>query len=212
MFQIAGLASAGLGLTLLASIPIFQGNFMPTSQTNTRPPALVLSALALWLASALPASAGLITSTIGEFDGPTLSNPTYPQPSITIGTFTYSPPTSPILAASVSGFFGTTYAPSTALENLFVGGNEVASCASEAADCWNDPSGVQTPWTYTFTPSQFSVLESGSVPYTVVQTGDFQVESGVTTLSITVAPEPTTVWMFGGGFSLLLFVHRKRRA
>ena len=173
---------------------------------------LVLSSLAIFLASVLPASASTITSTIGEFDGPILNNPTYPQPSLTIGTFTYTLPPAPIIAASVSGFFGTVFAPSTALENLFVGGIEVASCASEAADCWNDPSGVQTPWSYTFTPSQFAALTSGSVAYTVVQTGDFQVESGVTTLSITVAPEPATIAMIGGGLSLLLLVRRKRRA
>jgi hypothetical protein len=187
---------------------------MPKSPTVTyaRRAALVLSALALCLASALPVSAGPITSTIGEFDGPVLINPTYPQASLPIGTFTYVLPASPIVAASVSGFFGTVNSPSTALENLFVAGIQVASCASESADCWNDPSGVQNAWTYTFTPSQFSALQGGSAVYSVVQTGDFQVESGITTLSITVAPEPATVGMIGGGLSLLLFFRRKRRA
>ncbi len=182
----------------------------PLTQTSARRATLVLSSLALCLASALPACAGTITSTIGEFDGPILDNPTYPQPSLTIGTFTYTLPGGPIIAASVSGFFGTVFSPSTALENLFVGGIEVASCASEAADCWNDPSGVQTPWSYTFTPSQFAALQSGSVAYTVVQTGDFEVESGITTLSITTSPEPATALMLCGGLSLLLFLRRGR--
>jgi hypothetical protein len=177
-------------------------------QTCAQRAVLVLSTLAI----ALPAHAGTITRVIGEFDGPVLDNPTYPQPSLTIGTFTYAPIMGTISAASVSGFFGTVFSPSTALENLFVGGIEVASCASEAADCWNDPSGVQTPWSYTFTPSQFAALTSGSVPYTVVQTGDFQVESGITTLSITFSPEPATVALMGAGLSVLLFVRRKRRA
>jgi hypothetical protein len=186
---------------------------MSLSQTYARRIRLVLPSLAICLASALPASATIITSTIGEFDGPLLTNPTYPQPSLTIGTFTYAPITGTIVSATVSGFFGTIFAPSTALESLFVGGINVANCSSQAADCWNDPSGVQTPWSYTFTPGQFAALQSGSVAYTVVQTGDFQVESGVTTLSITTAaPEPAGLAMIGGGLTLLLLVRRRRRA
>lgn len=174
---------------------------------------LALSCLAICLASALLARADLVTATIGEFDGPVLDNPTYPQPPLTIGTFIFTPPPSgKILAAVVSGFFGTTFAPSTALEDLFVGGIKVASCASESDDCWNAPFGVQTPWMYTFTPSQFSVLQSGSVPYTVVQNGDFQVESGVTTLTITSTPEPNLVAFLCGGLALLLCARFKLRA
>ena len=184
---------------------------MSLIQTYRRRVASFLPAFAIFLASPLFASAGTITSTIGEFDGPTLNNPTYPQPSLTIGTFTYVPPTATIVAATVSGFFGTMYAPSTALENLYVGGILVASCANEAADCWNDPSGVQTPWSYTFTPAQLSVLKSGSVTYTAVQTGDFQVESGVTTLFITLAPEPSTLAMVAGSLSLLLVLRRRKQ-
>lgn len=88
---------------------------MSTNQTLPHRAGLVLPALAILLASVLPASASTITSVIGEFDGPTLNNPTYPQPSLTIGTFTYTPPTRAILSASVSGFFGTSFSPSTAL-------------------------------------------------------------------------------------------------
>jgi hypothetical protein len=185
---------------------------MSLTQRYARRAALVLPSLAIWLAAAAPASAGTIISSIGEFDGPVLTNPTYPQPSLLIGTFTYAPPAAAIISATVSGFFGTVFSPSTALENLFVAGIEVATCASEADDCWNDPSGVQTPWSYTFTPSQLAAIQSGSVPYTVVQTGDFQVESGVTTLTITTAPETGSVAMLGAGLSLLLFVRRLRRA
>jgi len=184
---------------------------MSTSTNPTRN--LLFPVLVVSLLSALPAAAGTITSTIGEFDGPILTNPTYPQPSLTIGTFTYSSVSAAsILSATVSGFFGTVFSPSTALENLYVGGIEVASCASEAAACWNAPFGVQTPWSYTFTPSQFAALTSGNVAYTVVQTGDFEVESGITTLTIVVSPEPSTVGLIGGGIALLMFVRRQRRA
>jgi hypothetical protein len=185
---------------------------MSLIRNHARRVALVLPFLALCLSSVGPADASIITSSIGEFDGPTLNNPTYPQPPLTISTFTYTPPAGTIIAASVSGFFGTAFAPTTALEDLFVGGVKVASCASEAADCWNAPLGVQTPWTYTFTPAQFAALQSGSVAYTVVQNGDFQVESGVTTLSITLAPEPATFLMIAGSLFLLLLVGRRRRA
>jgi hypothetical protein len=71
---------------------------------------------------------------------------------------------------------------------------------------------VQTPWSYTFTPAQLATLKSGSIAYTVVQTGDFQVESGITTLTITVAPEPAPLALIAGGLSLLVFARRKQRA
>ncbi len=171
---------------------------------------LLTYSLALVMAS-VPANAGTVTSVIGEFDGPDLTNPTYPQPSLTIGTFTYTIPAGDtITSASVTGFFGTTFAPSTALENLFVAGIPVASCASEAADCWNAPLGVQTPWTYTFLSSQLSALAGGSAGYTVVQTGDFQVESGVTTLTVNFTPEPSTFALFAGGLGLLLLARWKK--
>jgi hypothetical protein len=180
--------------------------------------ALALSILAVSLMFASPANAGNIAiNQIGEYDGPILNNPSYPQPSITIGTFVYTIPVgTEITAATVSGYFGTSVVGETALENLYVGGIEVAACTSENDPCWNgDPiTGEQTSWTYTFTPDEFAVLDSGSVDYDVVQTGDFQVESGVTTLDITVAPtpEPSTVAMFCGGLSLFLIVRRKQRA
>ncbi len=119
-----------------------------------------------------------------------------------------------ITAASVSGFFGTTYSPSTALENFYVACIQVASCASVTRACYADPSGVETPWSYTFAPSQFSALQSGSAVYSVIQTGNYYVESGVTTLNITVTnssttPEPATVAMLGGRLALLPFLRRK---
>jgi hypothetical protein len=175
---------------------------------------LALSALTIGFICASPAIAGNIAiNQIGEFDGPTLTNPTYPQPSLTIGTFNYTIPVgTQIIAASVSGFFGTVFAPGTALENLFVGGIDVANCVNQSDPCWNVPFGVQTPWSYTFTPGQFSALTGGAVNYSVVQTGDFQVESGITTLSITVSPEPSSVAMFCGGLSLVILACRRKRA
>lgn len=174
-----------------------------------------ICSLAIGLLSAVPAQATILNITpIGEFDGPS-TNGVYPQPSLTIGTFTYTIPAGDVItSASVSGFFGTTYSPSTALENLYVAGVKVASCSSESDPCWADPSGVQTAWSYTFTPAQFAALQSGSAVYSVVQTGDYYVESGVTTLSINVSttPEPATVALLGGGLALLPFLRRKFRA
>lgn len=151
-----------------------------------------------------------ITSTINEFDGPDSTGFTYPQPALLIGTFSYTIPTGDyITGASVAGFFGTSAAPTTALENLYVAGINVANCSSTSDPCFTAQN--QTAWSYTFTTEQLESLAGGSAAYTVVQTGDFFVESGSTTLTINVAPtpEPATFVLIAGGLAVLPFVRRK---
>jgi hypothetical protein len=174
--------------------------------------------LAMLAASLATANAGTITVSLPEFSGAFLDNSaTYPQPSVLIGTFSYLaiPAGVNILSATVSGTFGNSSVNSTALENLFVGGVQVASCSSTGNVCFNPASPFDDPaaWSYTFTPAQYAMLRTGSVNFTVVQTAAFQVQEGITTLTINTSgaatPEPSTILL--ASTALLAIAFRRYR-
>jgi hypothetical protein len=124
------------------------------------------------------------------------------QPPTVIGTFD-------ILAGDTSidltGTFGSADTPnlsSTSGENLYLGDVLVASCV-EFAPCWGDISGIPTPWSYDLTSAEIASLGTGIVDFTVVQTSEFVVQVGETTLDQAqvpaVAPEPTSLMLLGTG-------------
>lgn len=153
--------------------------------------------------------------TLPEFSGNFFDNTaTFPQPSVTIGTFTYSLGTSQIIGASISGTFGNSSVNSTSLEDLFLGNVNIASCSDTGNACFNPASTFDDPagWTYTFTSSQFAALGSGSATLSVVQNGFGAVNNGVTTLSIQTAatPEPGSIALLGGGLVAMVVFLRRR--
>lgn len=176
-----------------------------------------LFGIVLALSFSVPAGAGLISSVIPEFSGnfedPSDPSITYPLPSITIGDFTYTIPTGiTILGATISGTFGNDdVANTTALSDYFVDGGtiKVAGCDSTSAPCFNNDINLPpTPWTYTFTKAQLSALSSGSLDFTVVQTGPFSIQTGPTELDILVSPEPASILLFGCGLAAIAFRRR----
>ena len=163
----------------------------------------------LWVVLSLVALAGAACAkadtiqTLGPFTG----NNYYPdpgpyEPPVVIGTFD-------ILAGDMSidlsGTFGngdTANLSSSAGANLYLGDVLVASCV-EFAYCYENLSGVPTPWSDDLTPAQIASLGTGLVDFTVVQTSQYRVLLGETTLDqapgTVVTPEPGSLMLLGTG-------------
>jgi PEP-CTERM motif len=124
------------------------------------------------------------------------------QPPTVIGTFDILPGDTSI---DLTGFFGsgdTDNLSSSAGENLYLGNILVASCV-EFGQCYEDLSGIPTPWSYDLTAEEIAALGTGIVDFTVVQTSQYKVQVGETTLDQVqgpaVTPEPTSLMLLGTG-------------
>jgi hypothetical protein len=66
----------------------------------------------------------------------------------------------------------------------------VAQCVFDELPCYSAI--IPTPWSYTFTPSQLSFFQSGSVPLVATQTAVYTIQLSETTLSLTTTDGPIT--------------------
>jgi hypothetical protein len=168
-----------------------------------------LAAALLCLVSGISAKADDI-QTLGAYDGTLFSIDPGPfDPPTVVGTFN-------ILAGdtslTISGFFGNSNLfPNSSGVQIFLGSILVAECV-EFTTCYT--SLTQTAWTDTLTGADLAALGTGPVDLTAVQTSQFTVRLGVTTLdqvTATATPEPSSLALLClGVFGLAAFKLSKK--
>ena len=160
------------------------------------------------------ATAAIYTDTIPLFDG-ARHEPwdTYPLPVVNVGTFTLPIPVGEsIVSATISGQWGNAIAGTTARNELYVDGLLVADTDDYSPDPYSTP---YTPWTYTFT--DFSVLQDGVASFDAVQTSEYNIRLDETTLTVEtqtgVIPEPGSivVWSLLGALGTTVVWWRRRK-
>ncbi len=128
--------------------------------------------------------AATISQTVSQFNF--FGSPPYPNPSQTVGTYSFSIPSGEQIASAViNGTFGNSAIPNTSGVEVFFNGLNVATC-TPSQPCYSNQS--PTAWSFTFDPSQFSLFSTGSGVLTSVQTSDFTTRLGATTLTLETAP------------------------
>jgi hypothetical protein len=130
--------------------------------------------------------------TIGEYSGNYHLDPGPYDPLTVVGTFN-------ILAgdasATISGFFGNSVVPNSSGVDVYLGSILVAQCIEGPGACYTGS--TSTMWSYTLTGAQLASLGTGFVDLSALQTSQYVVRLGMTTLDQVPAPEPTSLMLLG---------------
>jgi hypothetical protein len=145
--------------------------------------------------------------TIGQYSGGYYTDPGPYQPPTVIGTFDILAGDSSI---TISGSFGNSMVASSSGADLYLGDLLVASCVEFDA-CYNN----LVPFSDTLSAGEIASLGTGIVDFTAVQTSQYVIQLGETTLDqarcgSTVTPEPTSLMLLGTGMLGFAGVFRRK--
>lgn len=157
----------------------------------------LLVVLCLAAVAGVPCAKADNVQTISPYTGSYYSDPGPYQPPTVVGTFDILAGDSSI---TISGTFGIPTDPSSAGVDLYLGNLLVASCV-EFDPCYSS----LTPFSDTLTSVEIASLGTGIVDFTAVQTSQFVIQLGETTLDQVqsqcppTVPEPSSLWLMGTG-------------
>lgn len=164
--------------------------------------------IATCLMAAGLAQAGTITSTLSAYTGKGITGRTE-----TVGTFNFVlPEGQTILGATLEGLWGNTGSFTTAGQQISADGVLVATCSLKTACAETKTAdSAARQWSYSF--SDFSVLQDGSLAITDLQTDCCVIRLGETKLTLITAavPEPSTYALMLGGIGAVAWAARRRR-
>lgn len=168
--------------------------------------------VALCLASAAVTRADTITVTLPDFNGAFTAGGVFPRPSLTVGTFNFTlPPGFQIGSAFLSGTFGNSVNGTTAPVNISLDSLQITQCAPGAPCTGAFGTSGPTPFFFSFTGANFSLLTDGAAVFTISQLGAGAVRLGNLTLTVVSLPEPASMVLLGSGIAVLAAGWRRRK-
>ena len=165
---------------------------------------IVICVLAILIVSSAQAGVTVIELTLPEYSSPYHSPGTYYDDYL-VGTFNFDSGL-PIISATISGQWGNSLSGTTAHNELWLDGIKLA----DTHDYSPDPYYNGGPWSYVFNPSELGVLADGIAELHTIQTSEYYVRLGETTLRLEVIPAPGAILLGGIGVGLVGWLRRRR--
>ncbi len=166
---------------------------------------IIVCTLAILIVSSAQAGVTVIELTLPEYNSPYHDPGAYTDDYL-VGTFIYDVYGPSIVSATISGQWGNSLSGSTAHNEMWLDGVELA----DTHDYSPDPYYSGGPWSHVFAPAEFGVLADGVAELHTIQTSEFVVRLGETTLRIESIPAPGAILLGSIGMGLVGWLRRRR--